>query len=218
MHKLALDPSTKMGWCLYLDKDQMPARGDDSPYLTSELLFYGTWDLTRDINDKKCTTRGQYYINFLECFRRLRRLHNIDDDKIKIVMEGEAYSANRTEASARLAAGWIAVLEMYCERKSNPYPNTVTPDDWRKSYVGVCRAPKEIKGTDERREWMKDKVLAKCLSRGLNPKNDNEGDALGIMYWLIQGGEKAQESRRVEKKEKRLAKTRQKKMLFKEAA
>lgn len=218
MHKLTLDPSTKMGWCLYLDKSELLPRGDGHEYQIDELLFHGTWDLTRDIDGKKCVRRGQYYINFLECFRRLRRLHNIDEAEIKIALEGEAYAANRTEASARLAAGWIAVLDMYCERKCNPYPVTVTTDSWRKAFTGFSRAPKEIKGTNERRDWIKAKVLEKCASRGLNPRDDNEADALGIMYWLMNNGEQAQADRRAEKKSKTAEKRAQKKLDLQVAA
>lgn len=216
MHLLAIDPSTKMGWALLIDDKSKPEK---------ERLFYGTWDLTKWDDGEKRSGRGAYYTNFLEQFRKLRRLHGIDDDEIKIVLEGEAYAASRTEDSARLASGWLAVLEIYCYRKNHIPPLTATPDEWRSAYVQCTRAPKEVgvglesaKKSKARTEWMKNKVILKCKSRGLYPKDDNQADALGMLYWLMHGGEDTQRMRREDKKEKSLAKRRQKKMNFKVAA
>jgi hypothetical protein len=60
--------------------------------------------------------------------------------------------------------------------------------------------------------------LAECKRRGLNPKSDNEADALGMMFWLIQGGKEEQERKRADKKAKALAKKRQAKLPLQVAA
>ena len=215
MHLLAIDPSTQMGWALFIDESDKP---EDERRPINKCYFYGTWDLKKWDDGKKRESRGAYYINFLEQFRKLRRLHNIDDDQIKIVLEGEAYAAARTEASERLAAGWLAILESYCYRKDNIPPITATTDEWRHSFIRRSRAPKEIVGSDERRKWIKQATIAKCRSLGFNPKSDNDADALGLLFWLIHGGEEAQIIRKAENAAKKKAKRQQTKMDLKVAA
>lgn len=215
MHKLTIDPSTKSGFCLLLDDSAKPAEQQRS---VGERLSYGTWDLTRDMEGNKCTRRGQYYLNLWDNISQLRRHHGIEEENLEIVIEAEAYSAARTEASAQLAGGWLATLEMMCERRSLVYPRTVTTSSWRKAFIGVVRAPKEITNADERRKWIKDKVLEECARRGLKPKDDNCSDAIGIMFWLVSGGKVHQEATRAAKKAKTQAKRRQTKMDLKVAA
>lgn len=215
MHKICFDASTRFGWCLLIDDSHKPK---EERRTLGQRLFYGTWDLTRDADGVKCDRRGQFYINLLESFRQLRRQHDIDDDQIEIVMEAEAYGAVRSEASARLAGGWLATLELLCERKAWLYPRTVTTTSWRKAFIGVTKAPKEITDSKQRREWIKAKVLEECARRGLKPQNDNEADALGLMFWLLTGGKSHQDATRAARKEKTLAKRRQQKLDLKVAA
>lgn len=216
MHKLTLDPSTVFGYCLYLDEDELPARADDTPYMTSELLFYGQWDLTKDEDGKKCSRRGQYAWNLWAAFNSLCRLHGIDGQDIEIILEGESYGSQKSEAGRRMAAAWLHTLEMMCERKRLEYPRTCPPDSWRGYFIDCTKAPKEVgAGMPDkerfaaRRAWIKNAVIAECKRRGLNPKSDNEADALGMMFWLMQGGKEEQERKRADKKAKALAKRRQ---------
>ena len=204
MHKLSLDPSTSFGWCLYLDREELPERAE--PYTVSELLFYGTWDLGK----KK--RRGQYYVNLKEQLTDLRRRHGIQEDDLEIVLEAEAYGARRTEASAALAAGWLAHLEEYCERRRMTYPITVTTTSWRAAFIGATKAPKDVVGDNARRKWLKDAVMAECARRKMHPKNDNEADAIGVMFWMVQGGKKRQDRMRAEKKAKTAEKRAQQKL------
>ena len=215
MHKLTIDPSTKAGFCLLLDDSAKPKEQQRS---VGERLSYGTWDLTRDMEGSKCARRGQYYLNLWDNISQLRRHHGIEEENLEIVIEAEAYSAARTEASAQLAGGWLATLEMMCERRSLVYPRTVTTSSWRKAFIGVVRAPKEITNADERRKWIKDRVLEECARRGLKPKDDNSSDAIGIMFWLVSGGKVHQEATRAAKKAKTQAKRQQTKMNLKVAA
>jgi hypothetical protein len=62
--------------------------------------------------------------------------------------------------------------------------------------------------------------LAECRApgRNLKPKNDNEADALGMMYWLVHDGPEAQAQRKAEKKAKTAAKRAQKKLDLQVAA
>lgn len=215
VHKLSIDPSTKAGWCLLLDDSAKPKEEQRS---VGHRLFYGTWDFTRDHEGNKCTRRGQYYLNLWDSISQLRRHHGIEDDDLEIVIEAEAYSAACTEASAQLAGGWLATLEMMCERRALVYPRTVTTTSWRKAFIGVTKAPKEITDANERRKWIKDKVLEECARRGLKPQNDNEADALGIMFWLLSGGKVHQEANRAARKAKTQAKRAQTRMKLQVAA
>lgn len=204
MHKLALDPSTAFGWCLYLDKNEMPER--DEPYAINELLFYGTWNLGKNLR------RGQFYLKLWECLADLRRSHGIDEQDLEIVLEAEAYGAQRSEASRQMAGGWLTTLEIISERRRLTYPRTVTTTGWRAAFIGVTQAPKAIRDTKERRDWLKKAVLAECERRRLFPKNDNEADAIGIMFWMVQGGKKRQDRLKAEKKAKTAEKRAQKKL------
>lgn len=210
MHKLALDPSLSFGWCLYLDKTILPAR--DTPYETSELLFYGTWNLGKNLR------RGEYYLKLWTEIADLRRAKEIDEDDLEIVLESEAYGARRSEASAQMSAGWLTTLEIMCERRGLSYPRTVTTTSWRSAFIGVTQAPKDIKDTNKRRKWLKDAVMAECQRRKLQPKDDNSADALGIMFWMIQGGRARLDKIKADKKAKTAEKRAQAKLPLQAAA
>lgn len=204
IHKIAFDPSTKMGWCLLMDDSDKPENEQRS---VGQRLVYGSWDLTKDISGKKRLTRGSYYLMFLESFIQLRKKYGLETDEFKIYLEMEAISANRNEASAKLAGGWLATVELICERKGWMLPTDVPIASWRKAFIGRSMAPKEVVGTDPRRKWLKDTVLSACRSRGLSPEDDNAADAIGIMFWAMNDGESvrsaAQEQKKLKKKEKR---------------
>ena len=56
---------------------------------------------------------------------------------------------------------------------------------WRKHFLGRASAPKEIKGKEQRRKWLKDECILKCRLRGWFPRDDNEADALGLMDCVL---------------------------------
>lgn len=223
MHKLTLDPSTQFGWSLLLDDSNKP---EEERRQVGRRLFYGTWDLTRDEDGNKCTRRGQYAWNLWHCFNALMRKHGIAEDAIEVVLEGESYGSQKSEAGRQLAAAWLHTLEMMAERKPwGKYPRTCPPSKWRKAFIGRDKAPDEIgeglkdsKRWEARREWLKQAVLAECHKRGLRPQNDNEADALGMMFWLVRGGAFEQDKQRAEKKAKASAKRAQKKLDLQVAA
>lgn len=216
MHKLTLDPATTFGWCLFLCDDHLPEGERRSP---GERLFFGTWDLGRN------KRRGQYGWNFWEQLNALIRKHGIEDDELDIVLEGESYGSQKSEAGRRTAAMWLCALELWCERKGREYPRTCPPDMWRKSFIKATKAPKEVGAgmLDKERfavrsQWLKESVLAECHRRNLKPQNDNEADAIGMMFWLVRGGALDQDSRKAEKKAKTAAKRAQKALDLKAAA
>lgn len=57
----------------------------------------------------------------------------------------------------------------------------VTMDDWRKSILGFSRAPKSEK---DGRTYLKRAVAERCRLLGVQVKNDDEGDAVGVVFHL----------------------------------
>lgn len=221
MHKLTLDPATHFGWCLLLDDSHLP-KEEQRP--VGQRLSYGTWDLTKDEDGNKCTRRGQYAWNLWHCFNALMRRHEVEGEDVQIILEGESYGSQKSEAGRRMAAMWLSVLEMMCERKGLPYPTVAPIDSWRMYFIDCTMAPKEVgaglkdaQRAEERRKWLKARVMAECKKRNLKPQNDNEADALGIMYWSLRGGAEELERKRAEKKAKTAA-NRAQKNLFQRAA
>lgn len=224
MHKLTLDPSTQFGWALMLDDSHLPQEQRRTP---GQLLSYGTWDLTRDADGTRYNDRASYGRHFIRCLNDLLRKHDIAEDDIEIALEGESYGSQRSEAGRLMAAMWRIALELWCSGKGRPYPIICPPDTWRSSFIKATKAPKEVgaglKDDDRfaaRRKWLKDRVMAECRApgRNLKPKNDNEADALGMMYWIVHDGPEALEQKRAEKKAKASAKRAQKKLDLQVAA
>lgn len=89
--------------------------------------------------------------------------------------------ATRIEVTIWLQGAYLRVLEIASRRRLNFWP--VHESTWRSWFLGVTRAPKEIKGKDRRR-WLKDRCMAECRARGLNPKDDNQADSLGILDYV----------------------------------
>lgn len=56
---------------------------------------------------------------------------------------------------------------------------------WRSHFIGVSKAPKNIKKPSQRTKWLKKAVIDKCLERGWKVTNDNTADALGIMDFVL---------------------------------
>ena len=222
MHRLTLDPSTQFGFCLLLDDSHLP---EDQRRTTGERLSYGTWDLTKDADGTRYKDRAAYGRHFIRCMNDLLRKHDIADDEIEIVLEGESYGSQRSEAGRLMAAMWRIALELWCSGKGRPYPTICPPDTWRASFIKATKAPKEVGAglkDDQRfaarRDWLKNRVLAECHKRNLKPQSDNDADAIGIMHWCVNDGPDALEQKRAEKKAKASAKRAQKKLDLQVAA
>lgn len=57
--------------------------------------------------------------------------------------------------------------------------------DIRRHFIGVCRAPKEIKEQSERRKWLKDRITSSARTRGFRPINDDDADALALFSYAM---------------------------------
>jgi hypothetical protein len=59
-----------------------------------------------------------------------------------------------------------------------------TVSEWRKHFIGVTQAPKDIKGTENRRRWIKGVAIRKVASLGWGAVGADEADAIGILDYL----------------------------------
>jgi hypothetical protein len=218
MHKLTLDPALRFGWCLLVDDSNLPA---DQRKSERERFFHGTWDLRKDDDGNRYKDRASYGRHLFRRLNALLRKHDIAEDEIEIVLEGESYGSQRSEAGRLMAAMWRASLELWCSSKERPYPVICPPDTWRSSFIKATKAPKEVGAgledddrIEARRVWLKNRVLEECHKRGLKPESDNDADAIGMMHWCRNDGPDALEQKRAEKKAKSAAKRAQKQINF----
>jgi hypothetical protein len=57
----------------------------------------------------------------------------------------------------------------------------MTADEWRRPFIGCCKAPKSVKGDAKRRAWLKKAARAECERRGWPVANDDQADAAGVL-------------------------------------
>lgn len=198
MHRLAIDPSTNAAWALLLDGQVIP--------------LCGSWDLGEGL------TPGAYFLALGQFITGLRRHYGIDGEPLQIIIEDNSLNAVGSSTSKHLAESWVGVVELYAEAKKLPRPIAVPVNSWRSAFIGRSAAPKEIKEYAARKKWIKQAVMHECARRGLSVANDNEADAIGILFWFNNGGVVVQEQRRADKKARTAAKRAQKKLPLKQAA
>lgn len=57
--------------------------------------------------------------------------------------------------------------------------------DWRMSFIGVGRAPKHLpKHMSSGRDWLKEQAKLKARAMGIDVKNDDEAEAVGVVEHL----------------------------------
>lgn len=203
---LTLDPSTSFGWALHIPSDD----GDRQ----KDRLIYGTWNLGKSLRP------GVYFYRLWSNITGVRKEYGIEDRQIQIVVEDTSLNAMGNRDTKHLAESWLGQVELYCEVKKFPPPIPVGVNTWRAAFMGRSAAPKEVgageknpgKRSDIRRKWIKAETIKACEARGLKPKDDNQADALGIMFWHLNGGAVVQHQRREEKKARTKAKRNQLKL------
>lgn len=98
---------------------------------------------------------------------------------------GDWFGATETQrASSNLAMlrtfGLCRDLCGICHRLNIP-ATRVSPDDWRKAFLGFSRAPR---GTKDGRKYLKQAVMNQCKLLRISVPNDDAGDSVGICFWL----------------------------------
>jgi len=215
MHSLAIDPSTAAGWALKLDLPE-----DLDPDDRRAVLSFGTWKLGDD------DLPGRYFLTLFKQITELRKVNGIEEDDLQIVVEDTALNAIGNAKTKHLAESWIGIVELYCAVKGLPAPIKVSVGSWRKAFIGRSKAPKEV-GADQfdddkaslaRRKWIKAETVLECRRRNFKVTDDNQADALGILFWFLHDGHHVQEQRRADKLAKTKAKRAQLKLFPRKAA
>ena len=193
---LAIDPGTKMAWAFY-------NKGDAA-------VQFGTWSL-----GKTNASKGDRYFSFM---KKLIEFYN-DHEVSGIAIEEPAYSRNNSGSSRSMSEAWIPILTMFCSMKGLPEPAIVASTSWRKSFIGYGQLSKETKAKlvrstktktyDAHRKHWKSLAIERCRERGNDPQNDDEADAIGILYWAHNGGHDVKKQAMAMKRLKSLEKRRQ---------
>lgn len=190
---LAIDPGSRCGWAYF-------RKGGNR-------VETGTWRL----GDAK-VTKGDRYLRLMKNLMTFFASHEVTG----IAIEEPAYSRNNSGSSKSMSEAWIPVVSLFCAMKGLPEPAVAASTSWRKAFLGygqLSKAQRAKYPTDKaRREHWKNETIERCQQRGSQPKNDNEADAIGILFWAVNGGNQANAKRAAAKKLKSLEKRRQTKM------
>lgn len=195
MNFLAIDPSTAAGWALRLANGQ---------------VHYGTWRLKK-ASEK--LPQGELYLRFWREIIAIMKKFDIEPGELHVAIEAPSINAIGNTDSKSIGERWGGVVHTIAAFKGFHNVSEPMVNSWRSAFIGRSSAPKEIKGEKVRRDWIKAAVIRACEMRGLSPANDNEADALGILFWVSNGGASVQEQRKADKKAKTAAKRAQGRLL-----
>lgn len=164
---VTIDPSTRPGWALRIP-------GKD--------IQHGVWGL-----QSKGRVHGEYYDQLIKNIEDLLQKNSLLSDKtVKFGIEAPAPGATRNHRALQLAEGWYAVMELWCYRHGLVPPLSIYLSSWRFFFLDKIK-PKDLKGPDAT-AWYKREVTTKIQSMGFDPEDDNDADALAMMYWFLNGG------------------------------
>lgn len=177
---LSIDPSTKAGWALWL-----PEKRD---------VEFGTWVLGNKNN--KGATYNSFWVKMEQTLEQFGVLGN---PKLRIVFEEALFNPNNNSAySLKLAAGWEALLYVWCERRMMAPPVEVLPGVWFKLFMGSRGRPGKKLQKGEYSRWKKEQTVLQCNRLGLHPKDDNQADAIGMLWWFMNQGVESRNKARAE--------------------
>jgi hypothetical protein len=79
----------------------------------------------------------------------------------------------------RIQFGWQAAIAMACEKEGIQADSlhVIPPDEWRKMALERTKAPKHIKGSTERRTWLKNAAVTECEIRGWTVTNHDAAES-----------------------------------------
>jgi Holliday junction resolvasome RuvABC endonuclease subunit len=123
-------------------------------------IVFGHWDL----KPHRYESGGMRYIRFKNYLEEINK--NFKPDLIVF----EEIVFHRTSLAAQVYGGLVAVLMSWADEKNIEYAG-VNPGTWKKLVTGKGNADK-IKT-----------IKAIMEKYGLQPQDDNEADAIGILKW-----------------------------------
>ncbi|MEP0518537.1 MAG: hypothetical protein ABJO09_01130 [Hyphomicrobiales bacterium] len=190
---LAIDPGTRCGWAYY-------RKG-------ANRVETGTWRL-----GGIKATKGERYHQLLKNLIAFFATREVTG----IAIEGPALGRTGSSASHSMSEAWVPIVSLFCCMKGLPEPTIAAIPSWRAAFLGygqLSKALREKLTTEKaRREHWKSATIERCQQRGNHPENDEEADAIGILFWAVNGGDKANAKRAAIKRQKSLDKRRQTKM------
>lgn len=118
---------------------------------------------------------------------------------INHMMVNKGGRSTTTADNVRLALGLAAHCESFGHAVGSRRIIEYTPDSWRPDYIGriessaakaeASRAKRAGDSKASARGTLKALTIARCRQLGLNPKNDDEADACGILtYGILSSG------------------------------
>lgn len=114
------------------------------------------------------------------------------DDVGKVYVEAPIPARGKTNQNVLLRAHGAHVIARKVCLALNVEFESVSPDRWRKFFIGTARAPRTGMGgtklsSHHRRKWLKEAALAQCKKLGWTPDNDDVADALGLLAYAKSG-------------------------------
>lgn len=195
MNFLAIDPSSlATGWALRTSAGKVE---------------YGTWKLKK-AGEK--VGQGVLYLRLWREILSLIKQHDIDPAELKIAIEAPSMNAVGGGEWKQVSERFGGIIHLLAAFKGVDGVSEPVVNSWRSAFIGRASAPKEIQDTEARRAWIKEEVIKACKMRGMSPKNDNEADAIGILFWLMHGGDAVVAQRKADKKAATAAKRAQARM------
>lgn len=161
MRILALDLATKFGWAC-------GSPGGDPYTFGSVQLPKGTGD---DLG------------RFLQPYRDWLNMALDEMDPTEIVFESPILPGTTNIATVRKLGSLCGVTELVAVDRKIPV-REAGMQDVRKHFIGTTKAPKQLP-QKKRRQWLKDLVVSTCIKRGFNVTDDDQGDAVALLDYMV---------------------------------
>lgn len=102
----------------------------------------------------------------------------------KVYCEDPIAALGQGSFESRMALmGYCNAIGMACHREGIQSVR-IPSATWRSEFKVPTQAPKKIKGSAERRKWVKGETIARCQKLGFTVTDDNAADAIG-MWWAM---------------------------------
>ncbi len=167
----------------------------------SEKPRFGSWQLGSEY-----TTNGGVFAKLAGNLTDLHGLMPFDGIIMETPIVPSQLQGNTTIHVIRLASGLAAMVQYFAhvfrEHPEHPvrFVDEVNVESWRPEYIGKfhnaeakAEARRAKKAGDKRasaRDTLKALTIARCRQLGLEPRNNDEGDAIGILtYGILSRGE-----------------------------
>lgn len=98
----------------------------------------------------------------------------------EIVFEAPILPEGQGLISRRKLFSLAGLTELICRDLKVPVVEELI-DAIREHFIGIARAPKDVKGSSARRKWLKRKTVEKAIASGFKVQSDNEADAIALL-------------------------------------